>query len=150
MANVSFDGVDKLIQALEKADLFDEQTQEEILYAGGDILVDCIREEMNKSAFNISGLTKKVRYGKIKYSSKSGQRSITISPYGKNKRGERNATVLFVLNYGRKRQMIENNKVLGAITGGHFWTKGTQNAEKRIEPKINEIVNRKFKERGLI
>ena len=68
---------------------------------------------------------------------------MTVTVKGKNLTGARNATILFVLNYGR-------SKKYGEIIGDYFWTKGTRKSEKEIQKRLEEIAKEKLKERGLI
>ena len=95
------------------------------------------------SGFHTENYAKSVKYTrKIKYD-KSGDPYISITAVGKNEHGERSATVLFVLNYGRQEKY-------GKIEGTYFWTKGTQNAQKRVNAELEKLLEQKLKERGLI
>ena len=40
MANISITGADELMATLQKANVFDEDMQQELLYAAGDIIVE--------------------------------------------------------------------------------------------------------------
>ena len=40
MAKISFSGTDELMATLQKANAFDDETQQELLYAAGDIIVE--------------------------------------------------------------------------------------------------------------
>ncbi len=142
MANVSTSGLSELIRSLEKVDLFNEETEKEILTTGGDILIENIGEEMVKSRFNIDHLVKKLYYSKIK-KNRFGEYHISVSVKGKNEQGTRNALIVFVLNYGRSERY-------GKIDGGYFWTKGTRESEEPIAKAVEKIVNRKLKEGGLL
>lgn len=128
---------------LQKADMFDESMQREMLYAAGDIIVAELQKRVRQSGFATEGYASSVKYKKtIKYD-KSGDPYITITAEGKNSRGERKATVLFVLNYGRSEKY-------GKITGTYFWTKGTQEAQKLVDAEMEKILTEKLKERGLL
>lgn len=142
MANVKIEGMDELILTLQKADIFDEDTQKEMLNAGADIIISNISDEMIRSHFTIGHLTNKLTKTKIK-KNKYGEPQMTVTVKGKNLTGARNATILFVLNYGR-------SKKYGEIIGDYFWTKGTKKSEKEIQNRLEEIAKEKLKERGLI
>nr|DAG68774.1 MAG TPA: hypothetical protein [Caudoviricetes sp.] len=142
MANISVEGLDKLVLALQKADIFDEQTQKQMLYESANIAMDNIADEMIRSNFNIGHLTNRLQKTKIK-KNKYGEPVISITAKGHNLTGDRNAAILFVLNYGRSKQY-------GEITGGYFWTKGVKKSEKEIQKRLEEITKEKLKERGLI
>lgn len=142
MANIKIEGMDELILTLQKADIFDEETQKEMLNAGANITIANISDEMIKSRFSIGHLTTKLTKTKIK-KNKYGEPQIGVTAKGKNAYGTRNATILFVLNYGR-------SKKYGEIIGDYFWTKGVRKSEKEIQKRLEEITKEKLKERGLI
>ena len=141
MADVSVSGMDDLIRALEKNDLFSDETQAEMLNAGADIIADSISKEMMKSRFTIQHLISKIKKSKIKRS-KNGDPKISVTVKGKNAFGTRNALILFVLNYGRA-------KKYGEIIGEYFWTRGSRNCDKAIEKALTEIAEDKLKKEGL-
>ena len=64
MANVNIEGMDELIRSLEKANLFDDETTEEMLNAGADIITESISKEMMKSNFTIQHLISKIKKSK--------------------------------------------------------------------------------------
>lgn len=49
MAKISFSGTDELIATLQKADAFDDETQQELLYAAGDIIVEELQKMVRSS-----------------------------------------------------------------------------------------------------
>lgn len=143
MANISITGADELMATLQKADVFDEEMQKELLYAAGDIIVEELQKAVRSSGFRTEHYAKSVKYSKtIKYD-KSGDPYISITATGKNEHGERRATVLFVLNYGRSEKY-------GRITGTYFWTKGVREAQKRVDVEMEKLLTQKLKERGLL
>lgn len=143
MANFYVDGMTDMIAKLRQAPLTSKQDEEEILFAAGDILVAELRARTGQSNFKLEAYKDGIQYKpKIKYD-KYGDPYITATIKGKNARGQRKATVMFVLNYGR-------SKPYGAITGTYFWTKGSQDASRRIAKEIEAIINRKLQERGLL
>ena len=51
MANISITGADELIATLQKANVFDEDMQKELLYAAGDIIVEELQNAVRASGF---------------------------------------------------------------------------------------------------
>ena len=143
MANISITGADELMATLQKANVFDENMQQELLYAAGDIIVEELQKMVKASGFQTEAYASSVKYRKTIKRDKNGDPYISITTVGKNEHGTRRATVLFVLNYGRA-------KKYGQITGTYFWTKGVRNAQKRVNAELEKILTQKLKERGLL
>ena len=143
MANISITGVDELMATLQKANVFDEDMQQELLYAAGDIIVEELKKMVKASGFQTEAYASSVKYRKTIKRDKNGDPYISITAVGKNEHGTRRATVLFVLNYGRAKEH-------GQITGTYFWTKGVRNAQKRVNAELKKILTQKLKERGLL
>lgn len=143
MAKILFSGTDELIATLQKADAFDDETQQELLYAAGDIIVEELQKMVRSSGFRTEAYASSVKYRKTIKQDKNGDPYITITAVGKNEHGTRRATVLFVLNYGRSAEY-------GKIDGTYFWTKGVRNAQKRVNAELEKILTQKLKERGLL
>ena len=143
MAKISFSGTDELMATLQKANMFDDEMQQELLYAAGDIIVEELQKMVKASGFQTEAYASSVKYRKTIKQDKNGDPYITITAVGKNEHGTRRATVLFVLNYGRA-------KGYGQITGTYFWTKGVRNAQKRVNAELEKILTQKLKERGLL
>lgn len=143
MAKISFSGTDELMATLQKANMFDDEMQQELLYAAGDIIVEELQKMVRSSGFRTKGYASSVKYRKTIKQDKNGDPYITITAVGKNEHGTRRATVLFVLNYGRAKEY-------GQITGTYFWTKGVRNAQKRVNAELEKILTQKLKERGLL
>jgi hypothetical protein len=143
MAKISFSGTDELMATLQKANMFDDEMQQELLYAAGDIIVEELQKMIRSSGFRTEGYASSVKYRKTIKQDKNGDPYITITAVGKNEHGTRRATVLFVLNYGRAKEY-------GQITGTYFWTKGVRNAQKRVNAELEKILTQKLKERGLL
>jgi len=142
MANLSVSGLDELTATLDRSGGMDEETIQEILHAGGDIIVAEIQKEMAASRFALDRIAKAVKYGKTIKRNKNGDPYITVTLSGKTAAGTKNSTVTFVLNYGR-------SKKYGLIQGGYFWTVGAKNAESKVTAAAEEIISKKLKERGL-
>lgn len=143
MAKISFSGTDELMATLQKANMFDDEMQQELLYAAGDIIVEELQKMVKASGFQTEAYASSVKYRKTIKQDKNGDPYITITAVGKNEHGTRRATVLFVLNYGRAKEY-------GQITGTYFWTKGVRNAQKRVNAELEKILTQKLKERGLL
>lgn len=125
MANISITGVDELMATLQKANVFDEDMQQELLYAAGDIIVEELQKMVKTSGFQTEAYASSVKYRKTIKRDKNGDPYISITAVGKNEHGTRRATVLFVLNYGRAKEY-------GQITGTYFWTKGVRDRKSVV------------------
>ncbi|MBQ9169138.1 MAG: hypothetical protein IJX67_12155 [Oscillospiraceae bacterium] len=143
MANLSVSGMDELIAAMQEADIFDEATQTELLAAGSEHLRDVIREEVVRAPYNLKFVSQKLTKQRKAKKDKNGNYYMSVSVSGKNERGERNATVAFVLNYGR-------SETYGKIPGSYFWTRAVKRSENTVVPVYEAIITEKYKERGLI
>ena len=143
MASLQVAGTDELMATLQKADVFDDEMQQELLYAAGDIIVEELQKMVKASGFRAEAYASSVKYRKTIKRDKNGDPYISITAVGKNEHGTRRATVLFVLNYGRAKEY-------GQITGTYFWTKGVRNAQKRVNAELEKILTQKLKERGLL
>lgn len=143
MAKISFSGTDELMATLQKANVFDDEMQQELLYAAGDIIVEELQKMVKASGFRTEAYASSVKYRKTIKRDKNGDPYISITAVGKNEHGTRRATVLFILNYGRAKEY-------GQITGTYFWTKGVRNAQKRVNAELEKILTQKLKERGLL
>lgn len=142
MASFTPSGIDDLINALQGADLFDEDTQEDLLKAGAAHLSGIILEEANRAPYNLKFISNKLTKNRKIKRDRDGNYYLTVSVTGKNDRGERNATVAFVLNYGRSEKY-------GKIVGSYFWTRAVSRAEKTVQPIYENIINEKLEEKGL-
>lgn len=142
MAEFEVDGLAELIQKLESDGLLDEAA-EDILFAQADEMKDTVQSEMHKSRFDLQRIAKKVGYTKKVKVGKDGVKYLTVTVNGTNEQGERNATVAFVLNYGRSEQY-------GEIQGGYFWTKANKHMEKRVLTIAEEKAEQYYKSKGLI
>lgn len=143
MAEFTFEGMDDLIKAMQKADLFDEQTQTELLLAGTAQLRDLIQEEAGRAPYNLKFLSSKLTKQKKVKRDKDGNYYMTVSVSGKNERGQRNATVAFVLNYGRREEF-------GKIAGSYYWTRAVRRSDNTVVPVYEKIITKKLEERGLV
>ena len=136
------DDLNRLWKSLEELDLYDEATEEEILVGCGDILVKKIKELFTndwKTLETFSHVTCKPKIQK----GKDGVPYVTVTVTGTRADGERYGTVAFVLNYGRKEEY-------GHIEGSHFWNRAIEKTEAEMQQHMEEVINRKLREKGLI
>lgn len=140
LAQFDFD-LNEIMQALQKADLFDAEAQTRLLEAGAKHVSSAISDEAKKATYNLKFVSDKLKTNKVK-KDKNGEYYITVTIRGKNERGERLAAVAFVLNYGRKKEY-------GLIRGSYFWTKAVKQAEDSIVPVYENEAEKIFHERGL-
>lgn len=143
MAKIKISGADELMAKLTEVGQFDNELEKELLYAAGDIIVAELQRMVRTSGFRTAEYAKGVKYSKKIKKDKNGYPYISITAAGKNKHGERRATVLFVLNYGRAERY-------GKIQGTYFWSKGVRDAQKKVDAELERILEEKLKERGLI
>lgn len=143
MAKLSFEGMDSLIKALHDADLFTEDVQQELLSAGEAHVSDLIRQEISRDPYNLSFVDKKLTRNRKIEKDKNGDYYLYVSVTGKNDRGERNAAVAFVLNYGRREKF-------GKIEGSYFWTSAVQRSSNSLLPVYEKVITEKYREKGLI
>lgn len=143
MANIAVTGIDDMIKALRSAEILDDETEKEMLFEAGNIIVEELQKTVRSSGFRTEAYAGSVKYAKKIKTDKYGEPYISITAKGKNTHGRRRAEVLFVLNYGRSPEY-------GEITGTYFWTRGTKNAEAKVTKVITQKLEEKLKERGLI
>lgn len=140
---VDLSGINDLTKFLDANGLFSEEIQSEMLSAGADHVQSCIKSQASQSPHQMSRIVSKLSKSKKIKKDKNGNYYMSVTISGKNERGERNATVAFVLNYGR-------SKKFGKIDGSYFWTRGAKRAKDTILPVYENVVNKELKERGLI
>ena len=140
--DVDFSSMDNLIRSLEEMDLFDEDMQSKMLNAGADHLMDTIRKEAGSSGYRLSRISSKLSKSRKIKKDKNGNYFTSVTVTGKNERGERNATVAFVLNYGRSEKY-------GKIEGSYYWTRAVNRTEKSLQGVYEDIVTEELNERGL-
>lgn len=143
MAEIETDGLTEFIRQLETDGLFSDEVAEEMLFAMADNMVETAQQKMRSSRYKMDRLAKKVGYTKKVKEEKNGGKSVTVTVKGKNKRGERNATVVFVLNYGRREQY-------GRIEPTHFWTKASKEAKEKSQEIAENAASEYYKSRGMI
>ena len=143
MAEFEVDGLTALIQALEQDGLYTDEVAGDILFEMADEMTDEVQTEMQKSPYDLSQISRKVGYTKKVKTNKDEVKYVTVSIKGTNERGERNATVAFVLNYGRSEEY-------GAIQGSYFWTRANEHMKKRVLDIAEKKAEQYYKSKGLI
>jgi HK97 gp10 family phage protein len=105
VANITVSGLDDLIGDFGELAKLPDSVIDGILGAEADVIVEAQRTEAAKmwtGPYATGRTAASIKKGKIK---KSGtDRSISVSPQGKNARGNRNAEVAFINEYGKKGQ----------------------------------------------
>lgn len=103
MGNLTVNGLDALISDMDALAALPDSVTEKILDASADVIVAEQRKTAQEMGVYDTGITarsikkgkpKKTRDGKVVY----------VSPTGKNKKGNRNAEVAFINEYGKKGQ----------------------------------------------
>ena len=143
MSSFISSGAEEAIRALQQADLFDDEAAGRMLERGAELFVENVQAEMRRSRYRLGGILDKVRRkgGKLKRD-KEGRPFVSITVNGTNSRGQRNAAVAFVLNYGRAEKY-------GRIEPAHFWTRAKQTTAEQIPDAYAEVVRDIYQERGL-
>ena len=109
MAELTCYGLDGLMLSLKEIEEIPAEVQDEMLLAGAEVVAKAQREKvMDYGIYDGSSpkhVADSIKPGKVKL--KKGQRIIYVSPTGSRRRGKtvtRNAEILFVNEYGKKRQ----------------------------------------------
>ena len=109
MAELICYGLDGLMLSLKEIEEIPAEVQDEMLLAGAEVVAKAQREKlMDYGIYDGSSpkhVADSIKPGKVKL--KKGQRVIYVSPTGSRRRGKtvtRNAEILFVNEYGKKRQ----------------------------------------------
>ena len=66
MAELEFNSIDQLIKGMQSLDLYDDETQDEVLNAEADVLVSEIQKSMSTSKFDLSKIARNVKKSKAK------------------------------------------------------------------------------------
>ena len=143
MADISFEGMDDAIRALDAAGEFDDQLISDMLHAGAEIVVQQIQTGITRSRFKLDGYAGSVQAARqVKRTRKDKDPYLTVTANGKNEKGTRRAEILFVLNYGRREEF-------GRIEPGYFWTLATQKAQAPAAKAMEAVLEEKYKKEGL-
>ncbi|MDE7261955.1 MAG: hypothetical protein K2N78_07875 [Oscillospiraceae bacterium] len=105
MARFEVSGIADLCNDLASLAELPDSVTDDILNAEADVIVDAQRrtmERMLKGRYSTGDTARSIKKGKIK-KGKDGK-CISVSPQGTNRRGERNAAVAFINEYGKRGQ----------------------------------------------
>lgn len=103
MARFTVNGLDALLDDLAALASIPDSVIDGILNAEADVIVPAQKSTAKSMGVYDSGMTAdSIKKGHVKKTA-SG-RSITVAPQGKNARGDRNAEVAFINEYGKEGQ----------------------------------------------
>ena len=133
MANLSWQGLDEVLQEMQRAEETTGEIAEKMLKAGGEKCVEAWRTAIESHGHGGEGISGRatgemMKSVGIKFVKKDGIRKAEIYPLGKDKRGVRNAEKAFILHYGRSN-----------MKGDHFVDDAEKIAEEEAIPAMVEI-----------
>lgn len=104
MAQLSFSGLDDLMLSMQEASEIPDDVAEAMLQAEAEIVERAqIAYGMQMGVYRTGETLASIRPGKMKRG-RNGGRMIYVTPQGVNDRGERNAAVAFINEYGKRGQ----------------------------------------------
>lgn len=104
MAQLSFSGLDDLMLSLQEASEIPDDVAEAMLQTEAEIVEQAqIAYGMQMGVYRTGEMLASIRPGKMKRG-RNGGRMIYVTPQGVNDRGERNAAVAFINEYGKRGQ----------------------------------------------
>ena len=100
MAKLSVDGLDGLMLSLEEIASIPDDVVQAMLDAEAQVVEEAqIAQGMTMEVYDTKQTLRSIRRGRMKRA-KDGSRVVYITPQGRNDRGERNAAVAFINEYG--------------------------------------------------
>ena len=100
MAKLSVDGLDGLMLSLEEIASIPDDVVQAMLDAEAQVVEEAqIAQGMTMEVYDTTQTLRSIRRGRMKRA-KDGSRVVYITPQGRNDRGERNAAVAFINEYG--------------------------------------------------
>ena len=104
MAKLSVDGLDDLILSLEEIAAIPDDVAAAMLEAEAQVVEEAqIAQGMTMGVYDTGQTLRSIRRGKMK-KARDGSRVVYVTPQGVNERGERNAAVAFINEYGKRDQ----------------------------------------------
>ena len=104
MAKLSVNGLDDLMLSLEEIAEIPDPVAEQMLNAEAQVVEEAqIAYGMQMGVFRTGETLRSIRRGKMKLG-RDGARAVDVTPQGKNEKGERNAAVSFINEYGKQGQ----------------------------------------------
>lgn len=139
MAMLDTSGINDIIKQMEQLGELTGTAADEMLIAGAEV----VKKEMKQAASEAGLRDTGEMIDSIGYSKKPKKvndvKSIDIYPQGVNRKGVRNAYVLFVHNYGTSR-----------FKGTRCVEVAIARSTPKVESAMREKWNQKLKEKGLI
>lgn len=100
MAKLSVNGLDDLMLSLEEIASIPDDVAAAMLDAEAQVVEEAqIAEGMTMGVYDTGQTLRSIRRGKMK-KGRDGSRAVHVTPQGVNDRGERNAAVAFINEYG--------------------------------------------------
>ena len=104
MAKLSVNGLDDLILSLEEIAAIPDDVAAAMLEAEAQVVEEAqIAQGMTMGVYDTGQTLRSIRRGKMK-KARDGSRVVYVTPQGVNERGERNAAVAFINEYGKRDQ----------------------------------------------
>lgn len=104
MAQLSFSGLDDLMLSLEEVAEIPDEVAEAMLKAEAKVVEDAqIAYGMQMGVYRTGEMLASIHPGRMKQG-RDGARIIYVTPHGRNEKGERNAAVAFINEYGKRGQ----------------------------------------------
>lgn len=104
MAQLSFSGLDDLMLSLEEVAEIPDEVAEAMLTAEAKVVEDAqIAYGMQMGVYRTGETLASIHPGRMKRG-RDGARIIYVTPQGRNEKGERNAAVAFINEYGKRGQ----------------------------------------------
>ena len=100
MASLSVNGLDDLMLSLEEIAAIPDDVAQAMLDAEAQVVVEAqIAQGMAMGVYDTGDTLRSIRRGRMKRT-KEGGRAVYVTPQGVNDKGERNAAVAFMNEYG--------------------------------------------------
>lgn len=100
MASLSVDGLDDLMLSLAEIAAIPDDVAQDMLDAEAQVVVEAqIAQGMAMGVYDTGDTLRSIRRGRMKRT-KEGGRAVYVTPQGVNDKGERNAAVAFMNEYG--------------------------------------------------
>lgn len=140
MANLSVNGLDELMLSLQEIAEIPDDVAAAMLDAEAQVVEEAqIAEGMFMGVYDTGQTLASIRRGRMK-KGRDGARMVYVTPTGTNDKGERNAAVAFINEYGVPSRKIPPRPFIATAN------------EKAADPAVAEaekIYDRFLKEKGL-
>lgn len=129
MAKLSVNGIDDLMLSLEEIASIPDDVAEAMLNAEAQVVEEAqLAEGMAMGVYNTGQTLHSIRRGRMKRG-RDGVRAVYVTPTGKNDKGERNAAVAFINEYGVPSRKIPPRPFIATAN------------EKAADPAVAEAEN---------